>query len=257
MYFWYPDSLADANEERLEAAAVGVVKTSKLTRIVQPRLADFVFRATTAAYDKALRCSTNAAAAMGLSEDQLAALPATHPAHMLNNLHRALGFAGCPTAPVWPSELHAFPCVPIVGLNIPDERGVQSVGALVGCSIAPRAFPFTSIDDPNGVFAIVELPVGSAELVRDEVHGAPFLAFAHISLIVSASDAGSLSAERSSCCMCVADPCPMVASAGCQPNQRVGHQHLRGSPVLRWLARHHHWTATWPAVISGAPPVLV
>ena len=165
-------SLADANEERLEAAAVGVVKTSKLTRIVQPRLADFVFRTTTTAYDKALVHSRAIAKAMDFSDDQLddqlAAVPVTHPAHLLNNLHRALGFAGCPTSPMWPSKLRAFPCVPIVGLMIPDERGVESVGALVGCSISPRAFPFTSIDDPTGVYAIVELPVGSADLVRDK-----------------------------------------------------------------------------------------
>ncbi len=159
------DSLTGVSEERLEAAAAGVVKTSKLASIVQPRLADFVFRAASAAYDKALGSSRATAAAMGLSDDQLAAVPVTHPAHMLNNLHRALGFAGCPTAPVWPPKLRAFPCVPIVGLNIPDEHGVERVGALVGCSIAPRAFPFTSIDDPDGVYAVVELPVGSAELV--------------------------------------------------------------------------------------------
>ncbi len=164
-------SLTDKSEERLEAAGVRVVKTSKLTSMVQPCLADFVFRAASTAYDKALGSSRATAAAMGLSDDQLAAVPVTHPVHMLNSLHRALGFAGCPTAPVWPPELRAFPCVPIVGLNIPDEHGVERVGALVGCSISPRAFPFTSIDDPDGVYAIVELPVGSADLVRKQVRG--------------------------------------------------------------------------------------
>ena len=148
-----------------------MVKTSKLTSMVQPCLADFVFRAASAAFDKALGSSRATAAAMGLADDQLAAVPVTHPAHLLNSLHRALGFAGCPTSPVWPPELRAFPCVPIVGLNIPDEHGVERAGALVGCSISPRAFPFTSIDDPAGVYAIAELPVGSADLVRHELYG--------------------------------------------------------------------------------------
>jgi hypothetical protein len=149
--------------ERARLAKRGAVKTVHVTELLQPRLADHVHRACKSAFDRAVQCSVEEAARPGVSDPM--SLGVLHPAHRLNFLHRTLGFAGCPTDPVWPKDLSGLPCVPVPGVTAPDEHGVGRLGAVVGCSLPATRFPFTSVDDLAGVHVVVELPVGSADLV--------------------------------------------------------------------------------------------
>jgi hypothetical protein len=141
------------------------VKTSGVTELLQPRLSAFVYASAKGAHDRAQQASMECATAHDVMD--VSSLAVCHPAHILNFLHRTLGFAGCPTDPVWPEELRGFPCLPIVGVHVPDEFGVVRVGAVVGLCTSVASFPFTSMDDSSSTMAVVELPVGSPDLVRD------------------------------------------------------------------------------------------
>jgi hypothetical protein len=161
------DRLSREHVEVGKATTASAIKTSKLMNLVQPRLASFVYRTVTTAFDKAVDASVTRASALGLPHPDLASLSVTHPAHVINNLHRALGFPGCPTAPVWPKPWEAFPCVPVTGVILLDEHGVERIGAAVGCSVPVSALPFTTVDEPAGVLVVMEVPVGSSDLVRE------------------------------------------------------------------------------------------
>jgi hypothetical protein len=145
------------------AVARGAITTTQLVALVQPWLAQHVYSSMQAAFDAAVRLSAEVASRCGLEASGDA--PVTHPAHLLHSLHRTLGFPGCPTDPVWPKDLRAAACAPVAGLAVAQAGGVQASGALVGCGLPDSQFPFTRVDDPAGVVAVLEVPVGSAELV--------------------------------------------------------------------------------------------
>lgn len=81
-----------------------------------------------------------------------APVPVTHPAHVLNFLHRTLGFAGCPTDSAWPAHLQAYGCVPVAGVTVP---GSGTPALLVGVSMTDDACPFTMTDGANDGFVLV------------------------------------------------------------------------------------------------------
>ncbi len=90
--------------------------------------------------------------------------PMTHPAHVLNFLHRTLGFAGCPTDSAWPAHLQAYGCVPVAGVAVP---GSGAEASLVGVSMTDDAFPFTMMDTvDDSMHAVLEVPAGSSDVVR-------------------------------------------------------------------------------------------
>ncbi len=93
-----------------------------------------------------------------------ASVPVTHPTHVLNFLHRTLGFAGCPTDSAWPAHLQAYGCVPVAGVAVP---GSGTPALLVGVSMTDDAFPFSLMDAADdAMHAVLEVPAGSPDVVR-------------------------------------------------------------------------------------------
>jgi hypothetical protein len=90
-------------------------------------------------------------------------VPVTHAAHILNELHRTLGFAGCPTDAVWPSALLATACFPVPGVVVPGEA---DPGMLVGVTMPDATFPYT-LNDAVGadMHFVLEVPAGNPDLV--------------------------------------------------------------------------------------------
>ena len=90
-------------------------------------------------------------------------VPVTDAGHILNNLQRALGVAGCPTDAAWPTHLKAHACLPVAGVAVP---GYTATGMLVGLSMTDEAFPFTMLTaELADVHAVLEVPAGNPDLV--------------------------------------------------------------------------------------------
>jgi hypothetical protein len=221
------------------------VKSSGVTKLLLPRLSAFVYTIAKGAYDRANRMSMECAAAHGVAQADVSSLAVCHPAHVLNFLHRTLGFAGCPTGPLWPEELRGFPCLPIVGVDVPVQRGVVRVGAVAGLCTSVASFPFTSIDDPSSAMAVVELPVGSPDLVRIII----MFLFAMCGLF-----------------SIVKDSVPSVLPADARPMGLCGYrqsfgsarpQRPRGDPVRLRLGGRDSLSAPWLSYTARSSPGVV
>jgi hypothetical protein len=133
-------------------------------RLLQRRLGAFVDSLMGAAFDRALRWSIAEGDHLGVVD--ISHVPEVHPAYFAHSLSRAVGLVGLPTSPVWPGDFAAFPCWPVVDVHIQITGKAPALGAVVGCAVPSSSFPFTAMHDGAGVMAVVEVPVGSATLVR-------------------------------------------------------------------------------------------
>jgi hypothetical protein len=110
-----------------------------------------------------------------------------HAAHILNSLHRALGFPGRPTDPAWPPALSAYPCLPVPGVVVPLPSGATAVGLVTGWCLPEARMPYTVLDDVEGMHAVVEVPAGNPTLVMSSRFVILLFCLSHLSLRSCAS----------------------------------------------------------------------